>query len=256
MKNFSLLMLLTWLSNPVFSQQNLFTDNDFPNLLNQTYSVLELEKLNEVASQIQEEFDIEVLDVSKSKTIFNKTTYTLYLNGAIAYTDEQFKQLYIGNVLDLNNKFLNLSEEALNEYRKVAIKQLDQYRISYTSPNNKNNIYIFTDVNCPYCKEVHESIAEYLKQGINVHYLPLPLSEADTLNYANMKQVWCEKDKNKAFNLAIENKLSIQPNCDFNLEKIAKFASTIGVNVTPTFVLDSGSLFEGVIAAEEIVDLL
>ena len=46
---------------------------------------------------------------------------------------------------------------------------------SSAAPSEKKNLYIFTDYNCPYCRDLHAKLPQLNAAGYQVHYIFFPL---------------------------------------------------------------------------------
>ena len=55
----------------------------------------------------------------------------------------------------------------------------------------ETEIYVFTDVDCGYCRKLHSEIENYLKEGIQVNYLAYPREGLESKTYEKMQHAWC-----------------------------------------------------------------
>ena len=68
--------------------------------------------------------------------------------------------------------------------------------IEFKSLNEEYFVYVFTDVDCGFCKKFHSQISEYNNLGISVKYAAFPRSGIDGETYNKMVSVWCSEDRN------------------------------------------------------------
>jgi thiol:disulfide interchange protein DsbC len=81
----------------------------------------------------------------------------------------------------------NLSIVDLDNRRKVLLDAIPvEDLIQYKSENQKHNIFVFTDVDCGYCRKFHSQISEYNNLGISVNYAAFPRSGIDGETYQKM----------------------------------------------------------------------
>ena len=66
--------------------------------------------------------------------------------------------------------------------------------ITFEPKEKKTDIYVFTDVDCGYCRKLHSEITNYLENGIQVNYLAYPREGLESDTYQKMKTAWCSKD--------------------------------------------------------------
>ena len=107
------------------------------------------------------------------------------LNGFFEVNFEGIEPLYVssdGNYLVSGDIYLitkdglvNKSEARRDYQRKTLIKGLNESELITFEPRQINhNIFVFTDVDCGYCRQFHNQINEYLELGIRVNYLAYP----------------------------------------------------------------------------------
>jgi thiol:disulfide interchange protein DsbC len=212
--------------------------------------------IDEAKKFIVKEIGQEVEAVEVDTELLGVPLITLYTSDDIFYYSQDMSILISGHFYDRENNYASLTEASLGQKRFIKAKSLFSSAISYKTANAIKDVYVFTDVDCGYCVKLHKAKQTYLQAGINVHYLPFPLSDEDSLSYAKNRQIWCEQNKLAAFDLAIAKKLQIQPDCAVSFEKMISIAYELGVNATPTFFSTDGQLYEGIYTPEELMGLL
>ena len=85
----------------------------------------------------------------------------------------------------------NLSLLDANDKRKEILSGLSNNDfIEFKSLNEEYFVYVFTDVDCGFCKKFHSQISEYNNLGISVKYAAFPRSGIDGETYNKMVSVW------------------------------------------------------------------
>jgi thiol:disulfide interchange protein DsbC len=107
----------------------------------------------------------------------------------------------------------------------------------------------------PYCHKLHEELAELNEQGITVRYMAFPRKGISTPAYKTMVSVWCSKDRNEAFEEAMDGDELDELQCANPVSAQYELGRQIGVQGTPTILFDSGRLVTGYKTADEIVKL-
>lgn len=181
--------------------------------------------------------------------------YAVVADGHPVYVSADGKYLIEGHVYDIDARH-NLMDDAMNGVRKRALDAIPQSkRITFAPPHPKYHITVFTDPDCPYCREFHKQIAEYNQLGIGVDYVLFPLSihpGADKVS----QTVWCSKDRNAAFNEALAGKTLAPLTCPNPIAEITSTANTIGVNGTPGIFADDGTQLGGYLPPQQLVQRL
>ncbi|MBS0557633.1 MAG: DsbC family protein [Proteobacteria bacterium] len=181
--------------------------------------------------------------------------YAVVADGHPLYVSTDGKYLIDGRVFDVDSR-RNVMDDALSGVRKQALASIpESKRITFAPPNPKYRVTVFTDPDCPYCREFHKQIADYNKLGIAVDYVLFPLSihpGADKLS----QTVWCSKDRNTAFNEALEGKTLAPKTCANPIAEITSVANAIGVNGTPGIFADDGTQLGGYVPPAQLAQRL
>ena len=92
------------------------------------------------------------------------------------YTSSDGNYLVFGDIyLITKDGFANKSEARRDYQRKTLIGSLNESEFITFEPQQINhNIFVFTDVDCGYCRQFHNQIDDYLELGIKVNYLAYP----------------------------------------------------------------------------------
>ena len=128
--------------------------------------------------------------------------YEVIISGQITYVTEDGKYLLQGKLYDVPQK-KDLTSARIATMREEALAKLPESKVMLFAPENpKHTVTVFTDVDCPYCRQFHKQIAEYNRLGIAVRYVLYPL---DIHPGADKKAaaVWCAKDRNAAYTAAM-----------------------------------------------------
>lgn len=72
------------------------------------------------------------------------------------------------------------------------------------------------------------------------------------------KAVWCSKDRAKAWNDLMQQRIEPQAptDCDNPIEKLIDYGHKLGANSTPTWFLETGERYSGAMPLEEVRTLL
>ena len=169
------------------------------------------------------------------------------------------KYLISGDIYEITEQGLvNRSEARRNYLRKVTISEIDESEFIVFKPNKvEHSIFVFTDVDCGYCRQFHREINDYLDLGIQVNYLAFPRAGIDSKSYKKVVSAWCSSQPNQAIT---ELKLGyeIKENVCLNnpVEKHFDLGNSLGVTGTPSIITSEGRLIPGYIPPEDLIGLL
>lgn len=160
-----------------------------------------------------------------------------------------------------NGQFIGLDEDFEKRKNQSVFKALDDKQlITYpaTSPE-KAVIYVANDVNCPYCRRLHQQMPMLNKKGVTVKTIGYPIYPESP---EQMRGIWCQADESsrrKAFDkVMLTGKMTPAPascNVDYvtpNLEKAAGLA----VIATPAIYRDDGVLYQASFESPEFLEFL
>lgn len=178
---------------------------------------------------------------------------TVMTNGGVLYVTEDGKHVIQGPLYDVSGSHpVNVTNQLL----MGQLNGLEKEMIIYKAPQEKHVITVFTDITCGYCHKLHEEMSDYNALGITVRYLAFPRAGIQSQPEQDMKAIWCAKDRNKAFDDAMNGK-SVQPaSCDLDIANHYALGVQFGVNGTPAIVLNDGTLVPGYQGPKEMKEFL
>src|SRR5580765_401374 len=166
-------------------------------------------------------------------------------SGQVVYASADGKYLIQGDVLDVAQK-ASLTGRAQASLRLASLKTLPQSkRLVFAPANPKHTVTVFTDVDCPYCRQFHKQIAAYNQVGIAVEYVLFPLAIHPGAD-KKAQAVWCAQDRNAAYTAAMNGQDPGQKTCADNpVAETTALAMKIGISGTPTILNESGVQVNG-----------
>jgi len=151
----------------------------------------------------------------------------------------------------------NLSETRRAGHRaKVMGNQKVEDMIVFSPKGEtKASIYVFTDVDCGYCRKLHQDVPELNKRGIEVRYLAFPRGGLQSLGYRKLATAWCADDSNKTLT-ALKNRENVPLKVCNNNPVAAQYKlgnEAIDVRGTPTIVMEDGRVVPGYLPPASLV---
>jgi thiol:disulfide interchange protein DsbC len=178
----------------------------------------------------------------------------IMLGGDIVYMTDDGRYMFIkGDLVDLNER-RNISEDHRGQARLTALKDAGmENMITFAPQNPKHFIYVFTDLDCGYCRKLHSEVAELNKGGIGVRYMAFPRAGIGSESYTKAVSVWCAKDKQTALTDAKNGKSITPASCDNPVKKQYELGQQMGVRGTPTIILEDGRELGGYVPSEQLI---
>ena len=180
-------------------------------------------------------------------------------DGSFFYVEQGGQYLVLGDIFEISNEELvNLSREKNYSKAKKMLQKIDETSLIKFSPKEiKYKIYVFTDVDCGFCRKFHNQISSYLDEGIQVNYLAFPRSGTESETYKKMSIAWCSANKQEVLTGLKEDKSFEQIDCEDNpIKTHFELAKSIEIQGTPTIISQSGFTIPGYIEAKELIKYL
>ncbi len=178
-----------------------------------------------------------------------KGIYSASMDGQVVYLNEDAQHILAGSMIRLKDQH-NLTKDLLIQQNSVDWKKLPlQDAIKSVRGTGKRQIAIFSDPNCPYCKQLEAELKKL--DNITIYTFILPLKAQSV---APSKQVYCEKNPALAWeNLITKAQLpTSQSSCANPVERNIVLAHRLGVNGTPAIIFSNGFKVMGAYSAAQI----
>lgn len=176
---------------------------------------------------------------------------------AYGYLTTDGRYLVQGDLVDLQTGE-SLTENRRNDSRKQVIDQIGEEQMVTFSPEGetKHVIYVFTDVDCGYCRKLHNEVPQLNKMGIEVRYLAYPRDfprGAQSRTAPKMVSAWCAKNPQEALTKLKNSQAIPTASCDNPVAEQYMLGGTVGVTGTPAIVTTRGELVPGYMPADSLV---
>ena len=209
-------------------------------------------KLNEI---IPDEISIETVDDTYSSNFFSVELS----DGSLFYVTADGEFIINGDLYQIKkNSLINFSDMRDSKIRINKILEINPSEfITFKPKEKKTDIYVFTDVDCGYCRKLHSEITSYLENGIQVNYLAFPREGLESETYQKMNNAWCSKDPQASLtNLKLGKTIKSDDCTKKVVSRHYNLAKEINAQGTPTIILENGFLLAGYYSAEEILKFL
>jgi thiol:disulfide interchange protein DsbC len=175
------------------------------------------------------------------------------------YVSSDGNYLVSGDIYLITTEGLVNKSEARRDYqRKTLINNLNKEEfITFEPEEILHNIYVFTDVDCGYCRQFHNQIDDYLNLGIKVNYLAYPRAGINSDSFDKISSAWCNDDPNYSLTLLKQGKNIDTKDCKDNpVEKHFNLGNAIGVQGTPSIITNEGKMIPGYLPPQDLLNIL
>ena len=173
------------------------------------------------------------------------------------YVSKDGKYFLYGDMFKISSsKIINLTSTDITKRRMQLMKDIGKEElISFISKNETHSVTVFTDVDCGYCRKLHNEIEDYNKAGISIHYAAFPRSGIGTESFTKMVGAWCSENPKKSIT-NLKNGENLRLNfCDS--QPVAKhyvIGQKLGISGTPAIISQDGELYPGYFSPKDLLD--
>ena len=167
------------------------------------------------------------------------------INSDIVYVSSDAKYLLQGQIMELDTR-INITDQAKSGIRQGLLVDLKkEEQISFAPEEPKYELLVFTDIDCGYCRKLHNQMAEYNEEGIAINYMAFPRAGLGSESYDKFVSVWCADDQQDALTMAKNGGDPEPKSCPNPIADQYNLGREIGVTGTPALVTADGTLIPG-----------
>ena len=194
------------------------------------------------------------LNIKSVQTTPVNGLYEVFTNGQILYVTEDAAYVLAGASLIDDEKKRNLTLERLKILTSIKFDTLPLAdAIAIKKGSGKYKFAIFSDPDCPYCKQLESGLNTQGLTDFTVYVFLFPLPSHKDAKW-KAESIWCAKDREAAWHdWMLNGKLPERANCDNPIERNLKLGNEIGVTGTPTIYLGDGTQAASL---QEVVDAI
>ena len=189
------------------------------------------------------------LNIENIQATDMKGIYSGSMDGQVVYLAEDAQHILVGSMYRLSDQ-KNLTQDLVLKQNSIDWKKLPlQDAVKSVRGNGKRQIAIFSDPNCPYCKQLEAELSKL--NDVTIYTFIYPIK---TQSIAVSKQIFCEKDPALAWSNLISK--GIQPSskktCANPVERNLSLGKSLGLTGTPAIIFSNGFKVMGSHPAQEI----
>lgn len=207
-----------------------------------------------IESTLKEIFpDLEVSSIRQSEI---EGLYEVMEGAELYYVTGDGRYFIHGDLYDLEER-RNLTESKQSLARTEMLKGISKSEYIEFSPGEAESIvYVFTDIDCTYCRRLHSHITDINSLGIAVRYLAYPRTGVDTETFHDMESVWCSNNRNEALTKAKLGKKPVKMKCSNPVASQYELGKLMGVRGTPAVFTENGVYLGGYMDPEELAEAI
>jgi thiol:disulfide interchange protein DsbC len=180
--------------------------------------------------------------------------------GPLLYVSADGKHFFDGNLYMVEpGQFVSIRDIRLSQERKTIFASRTTEDMIIFKPHGatKAIMNVFTDVDCGYCRKLHQEVPQLNALGIEVRYLAYPRAGIPSESYNKIATAWCAKDQQETLT-RIKNReaVAVKVCTDNPVAEHFALGQRIGVTGTPAIVLMDGTLVPGYQSAASFAEML
>jgi thiol:disulfide interchange protein DsbC len=183
------------------------------------------------------------------------------INGPKIYIEKSGDRFIDGRLYDISSgKLVDLTEQEETVARISLMKELNPAEMIIFAPKApvkaKARIYVFTDIDCGFCRKLHKEVPELNAKGIEVRYLGFPRAGKGSESYKKYVSAWCASDQQGSLTKAKSGESVPEKSCNHPIDKQYDLGIRMGVNGTPAILLENGQMIPGYRPAAQLAETL
>ena len=140
-----------------------------------------------------------------------------------------------------------------SEIRQEMMAEIDTSRqIVFAPEEPAYELTVFTDIDCGYCRKLHDQVAEYNEEGISIRYMAYPRAGIGSRSYEKAVTVWCADDPQAAMTSAKAGEEMVPIQCDNPVAEQYQLGQAMGVSGTPALLTSDGQLIPGYVPPAQL----
>jgi thiol:disulfide interchange protein DsbC len=185
--------------------------------------------------------------------------------GPVLYVTPDGEKMIVGELfLVEKGGFAKYEDPAIIAGRQKMVASIDPETTINFKPKGKPKaiVYVFTDVDCGYCRRLHAQMHTYTENGqefpgyndlgIEIRYLAYPRAGIPSPSADKLISAWCSKDKLDALTKLKAEQSIPNATCDNPVAAQFQMGGEAGVSGTPSLFLPDGKFMPGYMPPAEL----
>mgnify|MGYP003637074170 CR=1 FL=1 len=226
-------------------------------VVKQTVSAQNKAELNIRARLMAARPDIPILAIQEAQI---PGFYDVFLPaGQVLHFTADGKHFYTGDLYGVTDELVNLTEQGRAGERMQLLGSMEESQMVVFSPPKervKATVTVFTDIDCVFCRKLHNEVPELNRLGIAIRYMAYPRSGLGSPSYDKLVSAWCSDNPKMALTRAKAEIEIPEAHCDNPVAAQFELGGRLGINSTPTLIFEDGTLSRGYMPAADLATTL
>jgi thiol:disulfide interchange protein DsbC len=182
--------------------------------------------------------------------------YEVFTGSQLLYSDAAGDHVFVGKLIDTHTQ-KDLAQEQLENRLSIDFQKLPFDRaIKIVKGNGSRRLALFEDPDCPFCRQLEQQLAGV--NDVTLYVFLFPLVELHPQARVHAHAIWCAADRGNAWtHWMLERRDPGSADCQHDpIDQLQTLGTDLNVSGTPTYFLDSGRRYEGVLSASQLEQLL
>lgn len=225
-------------------------------LATSTVSVAASPKIADVDASIREVFAtsypaVKIVDVRPGPV---EGLYEVFTGDNVVYANASGSLLFVGPLVDTATKG-NLTTQRVDERNSIDFSTLPfDKAIKTVKGDGRHTLAVFSDPDCPFCKQLEQSIHTFDNVTIYTFLYPITSLHPDAANKA--RNLWCAENRSQAWQQwMIDGKAAptVTASCKADpIDELQNLGQKLRVGSTPTMFFANGRRVAGALTAEQL----
>ncbi len=179
--------------------------------------------------------------------------------GNVLYGSADGQYFYFGGDLyEMGTELVNLTEgrRALKRKRLLDAVPMEEMVVFSPTGTTRTHVSVFTDIDCGYCRKLHQEVDQINALGIEVRYLAYPRAGMGTPSAEKIITAWCADNRNDAMTALKAGQQVPMASCSNPVANQIELGRQVGVSGTPAIVTADGRLLPGYMPAQDLAEAI
>ncbi|MFV1998029.1 MAG: DsbC family protein [Acidiferrobacterales bacterium] len=182
--------------------------------------------------------------------------FEVRVGAEVYYLTSDGRFLVSGDIIDMKSR-QNLTAIARGQVRLDLVNAVSEDKMVIYEPEKTiRTVTVFTDIDCPYCRKLHQDVPTLVKGGIRIRYLVFPRDGLATDTYRKTVSAWCSPDRKKALSIAMSGGKLENRTCSNPVSEHFELAGRASIRGTPTLIMDDGQILPGYAPPDKVFAML
>ena len=171
----------------------------------------------------------------------------------LIYFDDKLTHFIVGNLIETAS-MTNKTEERTAELNAIDLKLLPLAdAIKVVRGKGERVMYVFTDVDCPFCTRLEQTLQTM--DNVTIYNFMYPIDSLHPQATQKQKVIWCAKDRVAAWQNAALRGVHVaggDASCANPVDATKALGQKLGVRATPSFFLADGRMVAGALPKDQL----